>query len=119
MAINQVTLVGNVGSDPRMSTYGQESKKKASFTLATTFGVGDRQRTDWHRVTAFDRVAEVIGNNVTKGTKLMVLGRIQYGSYMKDGVEIPTADIIADRVELCGKRPAGGAQQEDGPDLPF
>ncbi len=96
-SVNRVILVGNAGSDPDVRSTGAGTRV-AHVSLATdrTFRLNgqEQSRTDWHRLTFWARVAELAERLIRKGTKLYVEGRIEYGSFERDGVSIPTADII-------------------------
>lgn len=96
-SVNRVTLVGNVGSDPDVRETGNGTRV-AHLSLAT-----DRRfrrngelerRTDWHRLTFWGKSADTIERYVRRGSKLYVEGRIEYGTYEREGVEIPSVDII-------------------------
>lgn len=96
-SVNRVILVGNAGSDPDIRSTGSGTKV-AHVSLATdrTFRLNgqEQSRTDWHRLTFWGQVAELAERLIRKGTKMYVEGRIEYGSFERDGVSIPTADII-------------------------
>lgn len=107
--INKITLVGNVGRDPDV----QETKngtKVVHLTLATNRRiVGDddgEERTDWHRLTMWSRLAEFAADQVKKGDRIYVEGRLEYDSYERDGLTIPTADIHVREVVLLTPREA-------------
>jgi len=125
-SINKITIVGNVGSDPKKI----ETKKgdMASFSVATSRkwkdgDGGDHEETQWHRCIAFGPVAKIALDYVKKGSPLYVEGEMRYSKYQNDdGVEVPTADVrIRDLVLLPsgkGKAPEGGSY--DGEDVvPF
>ena len=111
-SVNRVTLVGNVGSDPDVGETGNGTPV-AHLSLAT-----DRRfrrdgelekRTDWHRLTVWGKAVDTVGRYVRKGSKLYVEGRIEYGSYEREGVQVPSVDIIVrDFVMLDGKNDASG-----------
>ena len=96
-SVNRVILVGNAGSDPDVRSTASGTKV-AHVSLATdrTFRLNgqEQSRTDWHRLTFWGKVAELAERLIRKGTKLYVEGRIEYGSFERDGISIPTADII-------------------------
>lgn len=100
--LNEVLLVGNVGRDPDVrATAG--GKVVAHLAIATNRLVGSKsgantavnEKTDWHRISVFNRLAEYVRDHVKKGDRLLVKGRIEYGSYERGDVTIPTCDIIA------------------------
>ena len=115
-SVNRVILVGNAGSDPDVRSTATGTKV-AHLSLATdrSFRLNgqEQSRTDWHRLTFWGRVAELAERLIRKGTKLYVEGRIEYGSFERDGVSIPTADIIVQEFLLLeggGGRPADAGQ---------
>lgn len=105
-SVNKITLVGNVGSDPdvRVTSAGV---KVARISLATNWRTGgedSEERTDWHRVNLWGRLAQVAEEYVSKGDKLYVEGYLQYDSYERDGVTIPTAEIRAREMVMLTPR---------------
>lgn len=102
--VNKVILVGAAGSDPDVRNTGS-GRIVAHLSLATN-RITDSlaRRTEWHRVTFWDGLAEMVEREVRRGTRLFVEGHIEYGSYDRDGLSIPTADIVAsDAIILNGK----------------
>ena len=111
-SLNKVQIIGNAGRDPEIR-YLPSGQAVASISVATTSKRKDKQSgeniesTEWHRVTFFDKLAEIVGEYVKKGSPLYVEGRLKYGKFTnKDGVEQNTCDIIADSMQLLGK-PSG------------
>lgn len=104
---NEVHLIGHAGKDALVKSYG-DGKKLSKFSLATGGGknkeTGKEYPTDWHQIVCFD-VPDA--DRVSKGDLVEVYGRIQYGSYEKDGRTVYTTDIIAKQVTI-------GAGAEDG-----
>ena len=123
--MNRVMLIGRLGKDPEFR-YTPSGTAVAKFTLATNRRKrnGEDQPPDWHRVTVWSKLAEICAQYLTKGKQVMIEGRIEYGSYNKDGVKHYTTDIIAENLEMLGRqgesesreptRPAG-MQEEDIP----
>lgn len=110
--INKVILVGHTGGDPEMK-YTQSGTAIATVSLATTNVRKDKdgqqvEKTEWHRIKFFGKVAEIVGEYVKKGAQLYVEGRIEYGSYEKDGVKHYTTDIIGEDMQMLGARSEGG-----------
>lgn len=139
--INKVILVGNLGRDPELS-YTPSGMAVAKFSIATSEKWKDKnsgemqERTEWHRITAFGRLGEICGEYLSKGRQVYIEGRIQYGSYEKDGVTHYSTDIIAREMKMLGSRETAravspsataGAPQMPGPpfhegpddDIPF
>lgn len=126
-SINKVTLLGNVGREPEVRTTAN-GKKVANFSIATSRKSGGEDKTAWHRCVAWDKTAETVELYVFKGDKIYVEGEIEYGSYDKNGVTIPTCDINVREIVLLGSKnepasnvkPAPNKTFEDpGADLPF
>jgi len=103
--MNRVILIGRLGKDPELR-YTPSGTAIAKFTLATDRRKrnGEEQPPDWHRITVWSRLAEICSQYLTKGERVMIAGRIEYGSYEKDGVRHYTTDIIAEDMEMLGGR---------------
>lgn len=119
-SVNKVILMGNCGRDPEIR-YMPSGGAVANISIATTSKRKDKnsgemiEDTQWHRVQFFDRLAEIVGEYVKKGSPLYVEGRLKYGKYTdKDGIERNTVDIIATEMQLLGGRQGGGGGGEDG-----
>lgn len=102
-SVNRVILVGNAGSDPDIQRTASGTTV-AHLSLATnrrTRVNGEMQeRTDWHRLTFWAAAAETIERYVRRGNRLYVEGRIEYGSYDRDGQSVPTADVVVQEFVL-------------------
>jgi len=110
--LNQVSLIGNVGQDPDIR-YASNGNAIANFSLATTekwTKDGERQeKTEWHRISAFGKLAEIIEEYVNSGDKLFVQGKLQTRKWAdKEGVERYTTEIVINTMEMLGGR--GGQQ---------
>lgn len=119
-SVNKVILIGNCGRDPEVR-YMPNGKAACNISIATSSKRKDRdtgetiEDTQWHRVQFFDKLAEIVGEYVKKGSSIYVEGRLRYGKYTdKDGVEHNTTDIIADQMQMLGGR-EGGGQRQDAP----
>ena len=125
-SVNKVILVGNCGRDPEIR-YLPSGQAVANVSVATSSRRKDRtsgemvEDTQWHRVTFYDRLAEIAGEYVKKGRPIYVEGRLKYGSYVDktSGVEKSTVDIIATELQLLGGRegmggPSGGGADDGG-----
>jgi len=113
-SVNKVILLGNCGRDPEVR-YLPSGQAVANVSIATSSRRKDRnsgemvEDTQWHRVTFYDRLAEIAGEYVKKGRPLYVEGRIKYGKYTdQSGVEKNTVDIIATELQLLGGREGMG-----------
>ena len=119
MSLNKAMLIGNVGKDPEVryldGSNGQA--KVATFTLATTERYRDRngetrENTEWHNIVAWRNTADVVERFVKKGTQLYIEGRIRTRSWDdQSGNKRYTTDIVADTLQLLGRRPEGNGQQ--------
>lgn len=117
--VNKVILVGNLGNDPE-TKYTQGGMAITTLSLATTEKRKDKdgnktEKTSWHRVKLFGKLGEIAGEYLRKGSQCYIEGRIEYGSYDKDGVKVYTTDIIADELQMLGGKPEGGQRQESAP----
>lgn len=124
-SVNKVILVGNCGRDPEVR-YLPSGQAVANVSVATSSKRKDKntgetvEDTQWHRVTFYDRLAEIAGEYVKKGRPIYVEGRLKYGKYTdKDGVEKNTVDIIATEMQLLGSRegmggPSGSGDEDGG-----
>ncbi|MFT0211402.1 single-stranded DNA-binding protein [Pseudomonas sp. F1_0610] len=99
--INKVILIGNLGNDPEVR-YMPNGNAVANITLATSDSWRDKQtgqmvdRTEWHRVVFFGKLAEIAGEYLRKGSKVYVEGRLQTREWEKDGVKRYTTEIVVD-----------------------
>ena len=121
-SVNKVILVGNLGRDPEMR-FMPNGEAVCNFSIATTDSWKDKsgqkqERTEWHNIVMYRKLAEIAGEYVKKGRPIYVEGRLKYGKYTDQaGVEKNTVDIIATEMQLLGGRegmggPSGG--DEDG-----
>jgi len=116
--INKVILVGNLGADPEVK-YMPSGSAVANVSVATSESWKDREtgepreRTEWHRVVFFDRLAEVVGEYLRKGSQVYVEGRLQTRKWQdRDGNDRYTTEIRADNMQMLGGR--GGAAMSGG-----
>jgi single-strand DNA-binding protein len=120
-SVNKVILVGNCGRDPEIR-YLPSGQAVANVSVATSSRRKDKnsgemiEDTQWHRVTFYDRLAEIAGEYVKKGRPIYVEGRLKYGTYVDKatGVEKSTVDIIATEMQLLGGREGMGGGEEGG-----
>ena len=104
--VNKVILVGNLGNDPEVK-YTQGGMAITTLSVATTSsrkGANDErvEKTEWHRVKMFGKLGEIAGEYLKKGGQVYIEGRIEYGSYEKDGVKHYTTDILCDDMQMLG-----------------
>jgi single-strand DNA-binding protein len=120
-SVNKVIIVGNLGRDPEIR-YMPSGDAIANIAVATSYKSKDRntgeqkEQTEWHRISFFGRLAEIVGQYLKKGSSVYVEGRLQTRKYTdKDGVEKYATDIIAENMQMLGGR-AGGMGGDDAMD---
>ena len=118
-SVNKVILVGNTGRDPEIR-YLPSGQAVANVSLATSSRRKDKttgesiEDTQWHRITFYDRLAEIAGEYLKKGKQVYIEGRLKYGKYTdKDGIERNTVDIVASEMQMLGGREGGGMGSMD------
>jgi single-strand DNA-binding protein len=119
-SVNKVILVGNCGRDPEVR-YAPSGAAICNVSVATSSRRKDKtsgesiEDTQWHRVTFYDRLAEIAGEYLKKGRPVYIEGRLKYGKYTdKDGIERNTVDIVANEMQLLGGREGMGGGAEEG-----
>jgi single-strand DNA-binding protein len=124
-SVNRVILVGNAGADPdvRRTSAGRTVAHLSLATNRVYVRDGEEQRrTDWHRLTFWAGAAETVERFVRRGSRIYVEGRLEYGSYDRDGVSIPTADVIVQEFVMLDARngtESPGAAADDAMDDPL
>lgn len=120
--VNKVILVGNLGADPE-TRYTASGQAVTTFRIATSETWKDKstgeaqERTEWHRIKTFGRLAEIAGEYLRKGRQVYIEGRLRTDKYTdKDGIERYTTDIVADEMQMLGGAggPGMGAGGEPG-----
>ena len=121
--VNKVILVGNLGADPEVR-YMPSGGAVTNITLATSESWKDKQtgqpqeRTEWHRIVFFNRLAEIAGEYLKKGSKLYVEGSLRTRKWQgQDGQDRYTTEIVAAEMQMLDSRPGGqqgGGQQGGG-----
>lgn len=105
---NRVQLIGNVGNEPEVKTF-DGGKKVANITVATNdYYINDKgdkvEQTEWHRVTAWGKTAEIIEKYVKKGKEIAIDGKLTHRSYDdKDGNKRYITEVVANDILLLGK----------------
>ena len=120
-SVNKVILVGNVGKDPEVR-YSQSGTPVANFSLATNERFKDRndewqERTEWHNIVAWQRLAEIVGEYVAKGSKVYVEGKLQTTSWedRQSGERKYRTEIVARDLLLLGPRENAATATSNGP----
>ena len=119
--INKVILVENLGKDPEIR-YTASSSAIANITIATTDSWRDKQsgerqeKTEWHRVVFFNRLAEIVGEYLKKGSQVYVEGRLQTRKWQdQSGQDRYTTEVVANEMQMLGGRGGGaGGQAQQG-----
>lgn len=116
--VNKVILIGRLGADPKIR-YTPDGTMVTNFRLATDEQwknkAGEKtQKTEWHRIVTFRKLAEICGNYLTKGKLVYIEGRIQTRSWEdKEGVKRYTTEIIASNMQMLESK-GQGKEQESG-----
>lgn len=114
--INRVIIIGNFGDDPTVR-YTPSGDAVVNFTLATTESWKDKQgvkqsRTEWHKCTAFRKLAEIIGQYCQKGSKVYIEGQLRTRQWEQDGVKRYTTEIMANTMQMLDSRQDNGQPQQ-------
>lgn len=121
MSLNKVILIGRLGRDPEVR-YMPNGEAVCNFSVATSETWNDRngqrvERTEWHNITMYRKLAEIAGQYLKKGGLVYLEGRIQSRKYQgKDGIERTAYDIVANEMKMLGGRNenSGGAPYDEG-----
>ena len=124
MSVNRALILGNCGKDPEVRVVGEN--KVVSFSVATTEKYKDsktgewKENTEWHNIVCWRNTAELAEKYIKKGTQLFIEGKLRTRSWEKDGEKRYVTEIVADSIQLLGKKdsqsaPASAPQQERKP----
>ena len=117
MSVNKVILVGRLGRDPEVR-YMPNGEAVANFSLATSEQWKDKsgakqEKTEWHNITMYRRLAEIAGDYLKKGQEVYIEGKIQSRKYTgKDGIERVAYDIIASEMKMIGGKGDSNAGEQ-------
>ena len=121
-SVNKVIIVGNLGRDPEVR-YMPSGDAIANIAVATSYKSKDRnsgeqkELTEWHRISFFGRMAEIVSQYLKKGSSVYVEGRLQTRKYTdKDGIERYSTDIVAENMQMLGGRQGMGGGESYGGD---
>lgn len=125
-SVNQATLIGFVGDEPRITT-AQNGTTIASISIATTDkgytkqdGTTVPDKTEWHNVVAFGRLAEVIKNYVHKGASVYIQGKMRTRAYDdKNGIKRYITEVVADVLQMLDRKPAQTSNASGFPPPPY
>ena len=119
-SVNKVILIGNLGQDPELR-YTPSGAAVTNFSIATNEVWKDKEgnqqeRTEWHRVVLWTRLAEIAGEYLKKGSKIYIEGRLQTRSWEdKDGVKKYTTEVIGDNMTMLDAKGEGGGTVSSAP----
>ena len=115
--VNKVILIGNLGNDPDVR-YTASGAAVANISLATAESWRDKEsgeqqeRTEWHRIVFFGRLAEIVAEYLKKGSQIYVEGRLQTRKWQdKEGKDRYSTEIVANEMQMLGSRSGGGSNQ--------
>lgn len=121
-SVNKVILVGNLGRDPE-TRYSPDGGAITNVSIATTDTWKDKasgekqERTEWHRVVFFSRLAEIAGEYLKKGSQVYVEGSLRTRKWQdKEGQERYTTEIVADRMQMLGSKSNGEPRERREPE---
>ena len=112
--MNNVILIGRLTKDPELRYTEEKQTAVCRFSIAIDKFINNKKSTDFIRITVFGKQAENANLYLSKGREVAIQGRLQSGSYEKDGKTIYTLDVIAERVKFIGGKPN---EQDDGTNI--
>ena len=117
-SVNKVILVGNLGRDPEVR-YMPNGEAVCNFSIATTDNWKDKngvrqEKTEWHNIVMYRRLAEIAGEYLKKGRPVYLEGSLQTRKWEKDGVTRYSTEIIANQMQMLGSRSDSGGTSYDG-----
>lgn len=120
--VNRVTVVGNLGGDPEVR-FTPGGQAVCNFSVATSESWKDKdgskkERTEWHRIVVWGKLAELCGEHLKKGRQCYVEGKLQTRDFEKDGVKKYVTEIVAREVVFLGGRSDGGPARDGHRDFP-
>ncbi|MGH8283454.1 MAG: single-stranded DNA-binding protein [Gammaproteobacteria bacterium] len=117
--VNKVILVGNLGADPE-TRYMPSGSAVTNIRIATTESWKDKEsgeqkeRTEWHRITFYNRLAEIAGEYLRKGSQVYIEGKLRTRTYEKEGQTHYSTEIICDNMQMLGSRAGAGNPDRGG-----
>jgi single-strand DNA-binding protein len=122
--VNKVIIVGNVGNDPELKNT-PSGAAVATMSVATSETWNDKasgekkEKTEWHKVIFWNRLAEIVGQYVRKGSQVYIEGKLQTRKWQdKDGNDRYTTEIVASEMQMLGGKGSGGEKQSAPPSVP-
>ena len=123
MSLNKVILIGRLGRDPE-TRYMPNGDAVCNFSIATSESWKDqsgqkKERTEWHNITMYRKLAEIAAQYLKKGSQVYIEGRIQSRKYTgKDGIERTAYEIVCNEMKMLGGKAEGGEGQHNPPPPP-
>lgn len=122
--LNKAQVIGNLGTDPKVNTINNGQTKVASFSVATTekgyttqSGIQIQEKTEWHNIVCFGRLADVVDKYLKKGSKVFVEGKMRTRNYEdRQGIKRSIMEINAEIIELLDIKQQKQQQQEQYPE---
>ena len=117
MSVNKAIIIGRLGRDPEVK-YLNSGDPVASFSVATSESWKDKsgerkEKTEWHRVVAFRKLAEICGAYLSKGSQVYVEGKLQTREWEKDGVKRSATEIVANEMRMLDPKGSAAAKSQD------
>lgn len=109
--LNSCSFIGRAGKDPEVRAL-PSGKAVVNFSIAVSRKYKEVDETEWVNCAAFDKLAEIIGSYVKKGSQIYINGRMKTEKYQKDGKDVYTTKIIVSDMQLLGSKAAGGGDAE-------
>ncbi|MFH1006485.1 MAG: single-stranded DNA-binding protein [Candidatus Latescibacterota bacterium] len=121
--VNKAILIGRLGADPELK-YTPSGSAVVNFTMATDESWKDasgakQERTEWHRIVAWRKLAEICGEYLKKGSRVYIEGQLQTRSWEQDGVKRYTTEIVARDMQMLDAKATGGGQPSTHPEPPI
>lgn len=104
--VNTVVLIGRVGKEPEISNYKETTIAKFSLATSEKYKVGEekKEKTQWHNIVFFGKLANIIEQYVKKGSQLYIQGKIDYSEYEKDGEKKYFTQVIGSQLQMLGSK---------------
>ena len=117
MSVNKAILIGNLGKDPEVK-FMPNGDAVCNFSIATSESWTDKagakqEKTEWHNIVIFRKVAEIAGKYLKKGSTVYLEGKLQTRSWEKDGVTRYSTEVIADNMKMLGGKPSDSSNENE------
>ena len=113
--LNKVQIIGNLGKDPEVR-HTASGKAVASFSVAVTSKFADKEETTWFNIIVWEKLADICGNYLTKGSKVYLEGRLQNRTYDKsDGTKGYSTEIVCHQMQMLSPKSEGAGEERQNP----